>query len=208
MKVETNTVIRGTVFDSRELELCAAAQAEFGRFVAAPVVSDAELFGGKLVAALDRQHPRDLFDARYILDSAEEGPALDRLRLGFLAMLLSHDRPPHKVLRPNIQDRAAMFTSQFAGMARLPFTLEDHRRTLDDLLTFVPNLLPGPHRDQLVGFVNGEPDWSQVATPEMAGLPAIRWKLPNLRKLRVSGAAKHAGQADRLRRTLDGMSAS
>jgi hypothetical protein len=97
VKVEVNPVLRGSFFDVRELDLCDAAQDEFGRFIATPVVSEAELFGGKLAAALDRQHPRDLFDTRFILDTAT--PPTDELRLGFLAMLLSHDRPPQVVGR-------------------------------------------------------------------------------------------------------------
>ena len=140
VKVEVNPVLRGSVFDVRELDLCDAAQDEFGRFVATPVVSEAELFGGKLVAALDRQHPRDLFDTRFILDTAT--PPSDELQLGFLAMLLSHDRPPHEVLQPREQDPTDTFARQFAGMSREPFSLDDHRRTFGDLLVALPGLAP------------------------------------------------------------------
>lgn len=98
VKVEVNPVIRGTLLPVRELDLCEAAQEAFGRFVVAHVVGEGELLGGKLVAALDRQHPRDLFDARFILDRVDGQPD-DDLRLGFLLMLLSHNRPPQVVGR-------------------------------------------------------------------------------------------------------------
>ena len=210
MKVEANTVLRGALFEPRELPLCDAAQAEFGRFVAATVVSDAELFGGKLVAALDRQHPRDLFDARYILDAAvatTAGPD-KRLRLGFLAMLLSHDRPPHEVLAPNAQNRAAAFASQFAGMSREPFDAENGRRAFDDLVARLPSLLPFAHRLLLLSFIEGEPDWTLIASPmnrPLADLPAVRWKLENVRRLRSRNPEKQADQVARLRDWLDAM---
>ena len=60
--VEVNTVLRGTVLPTEIRELAKVAQDQFGQYVAAPVLAAAELYGGKLVAVLDRQHPRDLFD--------------------------------------------------------------------------------------------------------------------------------------------------
>ena len=201
VKVEVNPVIRGTVFDVRELDLCPAAQDEFGRSASAPVVSEAELFGGKLVAALDRQHPRDLFDARYILDR----PADPGLPLGFLAMLLSHDRPPHEVLRPSELDPTDLFARQFAGMSREPFAPGDHRRAFADLVAALPGLLPLANRRVLAGFVAGDPDFAPLARPSVADLPAVRWKLANVRKLRERNPAKHAEQARLLVDLLDGL---
>ena len=206
VKVEANTVIRGHLFPIRELDLCAAAQDEFGRFASTPVVSAGELYGGKLVAALDRQHPRDLFDAQFILDdAATAGGPDEELRLGFLVMLLSHDRPPHEVLDASEQDQADTFARQFAGMAREPFTLDDHRRAFADLRAAVPSLLPELHRDVLARFIETGNGLDQLARPEIADLPAVRWKAENLCRLLDRDPAKHAAQADALRDVLDSM---
>src|SRR5690606_13056130 len=86
-KVEINTVLRGHLWPVRRLRLSDAAQDAFNTFSEATVVSDAELYGGKICAALDRQHPRDLFDVQQLLDS---GGLTDEIRQGFLVSLLSH----------------------------------------------------------------------------------------------------------------------
>lgn len=87
IKIEVNTTIRGHVFPARVLDVADAMETEFGRFASANVVSNAELFGGKICAALDRQHPRDLFDVHHKL--AGEG-FTDEIQLGFIASLISH----------------------------------------------------------------------------------------------------------------------
>jgi hypothetical protein len=64
------------------------------------------------VAALDRQHPRDLFDVRDLL--ANEGID-DVLRKAFIVYLLSHDRPMSEVLaRPVRTSRLNFFAASRA----------------------------------------------------------------------------------------------
>ena len=172
VKVEVNLVMRGHLFPPRTLALCDAAQSRFARFAAAPVVSDAELFGGKLVAALDRQHPRDLFDARYVLDTHD---LAGELKAGFLAALLSHNRPPHEVLRPNPQDRRPLFDAEFRGMARLPFDYAQRESTLAELAAGLDAALDDGDRQFLLGFAAGEPEWMLAPTRDVQRLPAVLW---------------------------------
>ena len=120
-------------------------------------------------------------------------------------MLLSHDRPPHEVLQPREQDPADTFARQFAGMSREPFSIVDHRRAFADLLAALPGLLPMTHRQVLASFVAGEPAFDLLAQPEVAKLPAVRWKLANVRKLRERDPGKHADQARRLDEVLDSL---
>lgn len=110
IKVEVNTVMRGFLLPPRMMDIVDAVENEFSRFVSANVVSHAELFGGKICAALDRQHPRDLFDVRQMFDS--EG-LTEEIRTGFMALLLSHSRPIHEMIRPNFQDQRKAFETQF-----------------------------------------------------------------------------------------------
>lgn len=60
-------------------------------------VSLPDLYGSKLCAAVDRQHPRDLFDVKVLLQSK----GIDRdIFVGFLAYLLSHNRPISGAMNP------------------------------------------------------------------------------------------------------------
>jgi predicted nucleotidyltransferase component of viral defense system len=62
IKIEPNLTLRGSVYEPEVLSLCQAAQASFLQAIKINSLSLADLYGGKICAALDRQHPRDLFD--------------------------------------------------------------------------------------------------------------------------------------------------
>jgi predicted nucleotidyltransferase component of viral defense system len=66
IKIEVTPVLRGCVYEPDTRSVSEAVEAAFG-FAEIQVVSFADLYGSKLVAALDRQHPRDLFDVRDLL---------------------------------------------------------------------------------------------------------------------------------------------
>lgn len=117
-------------------------------------------------------------------------------------MLLSHDRPPHEVLAPREQDQAEQFARQFAGMAREPFDVDDGRRAFADLIAALPSLLPMLHRKVLVEFITAGDGITRLRHPEIADLPAVRWKAQNLDRLRRRGAKKHAAQIELLQSVL------
>ncbi len=71
-----------------------------------PVASLEDVYGGKLVAAMDRQHPRDLFDIMQLL--AHEGITAG-IRRAFVVYLASHNRPVHEVLFPKTRPRFRFF---------------------------------------------------------------------------------------------------
>jgi predicted nucleotidyltransferase component of viral defense system len=89
IKIEVTPVLRGTVYPPELRSVSPAVEDAFG-FAEMKVVSFADLYAGKIVAALDRQHPRDLFDVRDLL--ANEGIG-DELRRAFVVYFLSHGRP-------------------------------------------------------------------------------------------------------------------
>ena len=96
IKIEVTPVLRGCVYEPAVRSVSARVEEEFG-FAEIQVVSFADLYAGKIVAALDRQHPRDLFDVRDLL--ANEGID-DDLRKAFIVYILSHNRPMAEVLAP------------------------------------------------------------------------------------------------------------
>lgn len=179
IKIEVTPVLRGCVYEPAVRSVSPRVEAEFG-FAEMPVVSFADLYAGKIMAALDRQHPRDLFDVRDLL--AHEGID-DMLRKAFIVYLLSHHRPMAEVLAPARLDITAEYKRGFEGMVETPVTLDELLQAREDLVREIVGKMPEQHRHFLISVKRGEPDWSLLDLPGAKELPAVRWKLENLAKL-------------------------
>ncbi len=179
IKIEVTPVIRGCVYSPEIRAVCDRVEQLFG-YAEVPVVSFPDLYAGKIVAALDRQHPRDLFDVRDLL--ANEGIS-DELRRAFIVYILSHNRPMGEVLAPTRKDLRHEFDAGFAGMTEEPVTLEALYDAREALIAEVVGKMPAEHRRFLLSFKAGEPDWDLLGVPGAADLPAVRWKIDNLAKL-------------------------
>jgi hypothetical protein len=199
VKVEVNPLQRGTLWPVRKMACSEAVQESFESFVEVPVVSHADLFGGKVSAALDRQHPRDLFDVRQLLDS--EGFGSD-VRAGLLVNLIGHRRPIAELLAPEAKDHRHTFVGEFAGMTLHPFDYATHEATLAELTSVVLSSLADAERKFLLSFESGSPDWSLFPVAGADNLPAPRWKLLNIQKLRSANPAKHTAGLQMLERVL------
>jgi predicted nucleotidyltransferase component of viral defense system len=199
VKVEVNFVFRGTVLAPVRTSLTPAAQALFAANIEVPVLATPELYGSKLVAAMDRQHPRDLFDVEHMFD-----------RFGlpsefvdcFVVYLAGHNRPLHEVLFAHPQPLAAVFANEFSGMTAKPVTLEQLEGTRARLFEALPRALTQAHRAFLLSLVRAEPDWSQMPFEHLRDLPAIRWKLMNLAKLKKGNPKRFLQQHDELAERL------
>jgi predicted nucleotidyltransferase component of viral defense system len=178
-KIEVTPVLRGCVYDPEWRRVVDAVEEAFG-FVEMQIVSFADLYGGKIVAALDRQHPRDLFDARDLL--AHEGID-EALRRAFIVYLLSHDRPMHEVLVARRKDISEEFLRGFNGMTDKPITFEELVAAREALIVDVVGKMPDAHRKFLISFERGAPDWPLLGLPAAAELPAVKWRQLNLDKL-------------------------
>jgi predicted nucleotidyltransferase component of viral defense system len=181
MKVEVNFVFRGTVLPTVRARLCARAQDVFTTDIEVPMLKRAELYGSKLVAAMDRQHPRDIFDVMRMREQHElDGAIIDC----FVAYLAGHNRPVHEVLFPRTLPLEPTFTNEFEGMTvepiQLSTLLETQKRFIDEL----PRALSTSHREFLLSIVRADPNWDLMPFRHLAQLPALRWKLLNLEKLR------------------------
>jgi predicted nucleotidyltransferase component of viral defense system len=195
--IEPNLILRGCVYGTRTRDLVSAAQLEFQTFTTALTLSDADLYGGKLCAALDRQHPRDLFDVKQLLDA--EGLGVE-IRRAFVVYLAGHDRPMHELLDPLFQDLRAVYSTQFAGMCRQPVSLPDLLAVRERLVGLIRETLDAEERRFLVSMKRGEPDWNVLGIPHLSQLPALKWKLLNIARM---DRHKHALALDKLRRVLD-----
>ena len=192
IKIEVTPVSRGCVFDPVTMSVSAKVEVNFG-FAETQVVSFPDLYAGKIVAALDRQHPRDLFDVRELL--AKEGLS-DELRSAFVAYMLSHNRPMSEVLAPRLKDLSLEFERGFLGMTAEPVALDDLLHARDALIADAVGNMPDEHRRFLVDFKRGEPDWKLLGLPHVADLPAVKWRQQNYDKLGKVARAVEVGKLE------------
>jgi hypothetical protein len=200
LKIEVNHVFRGTVLPVEMRALVGIAQETFQTDLQLPVLHPDELYGSKLVAAMDRQHPRDLFD---VLGLYKHGGLTKGIVDCFVCYLAGHNRPVHEVLFANQLDIKAAFANEFEGMARDPVTLDDLLEARRILFNDLPTALTDHHRRFLSGIVHCEPDWSLMQCPHLEQMPAIRWKLENLAKLKRTNPGKFSRQSAELAARLN-----
>lgn len=179
IKIDVTPVLRGCVYEPELRTVSHAVEEAFG-FAEMRVVSFADLYAGKVVAALDRQHPRDFFDVRGLL--ANEGID-ETLRRAFLVYLLSHNRPMAEVLAPNRKSISDEFLRGFQGMTAEPVSLEELTGAREALIHTAVGKMPQPHRRFLISFERGEPDWQLLQVPAARHLPAVRWRQENLDRM-------------------------
>lgn len=177
--VEVTPVLQGCAYDPELRGVSPAVEERFG-FAEMQVLSFADLYAGKIVAALDRQHPRDLFDVRALL--ANEGIS-DELRAAFIVYLLSHTRPMVEVLAARPKDIASAYANSFEGMSEELVSLDELLAARTSIVDAIVGNMPANHRRFLVSFEAGEPDWSLLAIPKVEKLPAVKWRQQNLAKL-------------------------
>lgn len=200
VKIEVNIVMRGTVHPVRRAGLVPRARDMLLADLEIPVVSLEDVYGGKLVAALDRQHPRDLFDVMQLY--AHEG-ITPEIRHAFVVYLASHNRPVHEVLFPAERDIAQDYRRTFQGMTAEPVPLDDLLVTRQQMVRDLQDTLDTSERRFLLTLVANDPDWSLLNIPHAQELSGVRWKLHNLGQLQKADPKKFAEQSTALARLLN-----
>jgi predicted nucleotidyltransferase component of viral defense system len=193
VKIEPNLVLRGAVYEPETRLLCTKAQELFELSMEIRTLSIADLYGGKTCAALDRQHPRDLFDIRVLL-SNEGFPK--EIRKAFIVYLISHDRPIFELLNPNPTDISPIFEKEFRGMVTEPVTCEELAETRQQLIERISAELSVQEKQFIVSVKEGRPQWELLGLEGVENLPAVRWKLENIAKINPD---KHEKAVRRLR---------
>jgi len=199
IKIEVNTITRGHIFPTELKQVVDSVQDEFGKFAAINVVSLAELYGGKICAAVDRQHPRDIFDVKLLLEN--EG-FTNEIWEGFMIAMISHYKPINELLSPILKDQKQAFENQFYGMTTYEFTYEDYERTREILINIMQQKLTTNDNKFLLSFEVGEPQWDLFPYEAIKDLSAVKWKLLNIQKLRKVNPAKHKRMIDLLIKVL------
>jgi predicted nucleotidyltransferase component of viral defense system len=180
IKVEPNPVLRGSVFSTETRALCQKAQDLFELSMEARTLSFEDLYGGKACAALDRQHPRDLFDIGLLFKN--EGLP-EKVRKAFIVYLISHSRPMVEILNPRWGDLRPVFEREFQGMVRGPITLEELRAIGEQLVSKLRKEMTQEERQFIVSIKEGKPHWNLLGVPRIENLPAIQWKLLNIGRM-------------------------
>lgn len=193
VKVEVNFVMRGTVRPVRRASLTPAARDVLMADLEIPVVSLEDVYGSKLVAALDRQHPRDLFDVMQLF--AHEG-ITPGIRRAFVVYLSSSNRPIHEVLFTSLRDIRHDYEHNFRGMTTEPVPLDALLATRERMVHEIQQGLDDSERRFLLSLVAGVPEWPLLGIAHLKHLPGIRWKLHNLARLQKTDAKKFAEQAN------------
>lgn len=179
IKIELSPVLRGTVFQPILMDVKPAVEAEFG-YADMPILALPDLYAGKLCAALDRQHPRDLFDVKLLLEN--EG-ITDDLRRTFLVYLISHNRPISELIQPVRKDIRGIFEGEFATMTTHPVTIESLEEARENFIKILRSHLTEQEKTFLLSFKTKKPDWTLLGIDGVQDLPAVRWKLLNLNKM-------------------------
>ena len=200
VKIEVNFVMRGTVLPVRMASLTQNARETLQADIEIPVVSLEDVYGGKLVAAMDRQHPRDLFDVLQLF--AHEGITAG-IRRAFVVYLASHNRPVYEVLFSSLRDIRQEFEHNFTGMTAEPVEIDALLSARERMMRELQQGLSADERRFLLSLVAAEPEWSLLGLPHLEQLPGLRWKVQNLERLRKTNARKFAEQSDALIRLLE-----
>jgi hypothetical protein len=193
---------RGLLGESNKAPLCEAAQEQFDAFCTMPLVPLAQLYGGKLCAALDRQHPRDLFDVKLLFENEglENEGFTDEIKQGFILGLVSSNRPAYEMLDPHLLDQRMAFENQFEGMTTIEFSCDDYEATRLQLIDTVKASLSGDDKAFLLSLNRLVPVWSIY---DYQNFPSVKWKLLNLKKFKKDNPEAYQQQLSELESVLE-----
>jgi len=197
IKIEPNLVMRGSLFPPERRNLCLKAKSVFELSVESRTLSENELYAGKICAALDRQHPRDLFDIMMLL---REGSFNEGMRQAFIVYLISHDRPMVEVLDPGFANIRPVFEAEFRDMTLEEVTCEDLEKTREQLVSMIARELTIQEKQFIVSVKEGMPQWDLIGIEGVENLPAVKWKLLNISRMNPS---KHKKAVHKLRDYLE-----
>jgi predicted nucleotidyltransferase component of viral defense system len=193
VKIEVNATKRGIIGNIEDKMLCPKAKQEFNMTCIARIVPFTQLYGGKIAAALSRQHPRDLFDCKYM-----EVESFNVVKNGLLFCLLGSDKPIIESLQPNPVNQQDALENQFGGMSDIPFIYSDFEEARKNLIEKVNRILTNEDKKFFISFEQGEPVWNKCCAGDLSSYPSVKWKLQNILKLKEINLEKHKGGIEKL----------
>lgn len=180
VKIEPNLIIRGSVFPCETRKLTPTAEITFEMSMMVKTLSLADIYGSKICAALDRQHPRDLFDIKLLFEN--EG-LTEPIRKAFIVYLISHNRPIHELLAPNMIGIKHIFDNEFFGMTNTHVTFDELVTVREQLVLKIKKGLTLEEKNFLLSLKRKDPIWHLLGIDGIEKLPSVQWKLINLNKM-------------------------
>jgi predicted nucleotidyltransferase component of viral defense system len=193
VKIEVNGAKRGIIGNTEEKTLSPKAQKEFNMGCIARIVPFTQLYGGKIAAALSRQHPRDLFDCKYM-----DVESFDEIKAGLMFCLLGSDKPILESLQPNPVNQEEALKNQFEGMSDIIFSYSDFEAARKDLIEKVNELLTEEDNKFLISFEDGHPEWEKCCAGNLSKYPSVQWKLLNIYNFKKTNPEKHKKGMEKL----------
>jgi hypothetical protein len=196
IKIEPNEVIRGSVFPAQERELTRRAEDTFELSVTAQTLSLADLTEGNFALRWTVNIHGICSMFKLLWDN--EG-ITGEIRKAFVVYLASHDRPIHELLAPTRKDVRRIYENEFSGMAVDEVSYDDLIAARETLVETLRKELTNDEREFLVLLQGGQPKWNLIGIDGIEKLPAIQWKLTNIKKI---PAKKQKELLEKLRRVL------
>jgi len=198
IKIEPNFIMRGTLRPVEFGELCSKVNEEFNVFLdKIPMLSLPEIYAGKICAALNRQHPRDLFDIKLLLE--EEG-ITDDIRQTFVIYLAGDSRPIHELLAPNRLDISNIYEKEFQRMIDVEINLKDLLEVREYLIKYIQQALTENERQFLFSVKEGFPQYDLMPFEHLDQMPSLRWKEINVKRMERT---KHKKMLSKLKAVLE-----
>lgn len=197
IKVEINTVVRGSIYPPKQMSLSNAAQEEFNAYVEFNTLTKADIYGGKMCAALDRQLARDLFDMKILFDS---GGITEETRKAFIVYLASGPRPMNELLSPNLIDMQDSYENNLLPIMRKHISLSELIETRKQLITYLKENITQNEKEFLLSIKDGEPDWNKLDIKGIDKLAGINWKVENIKKMSLD---KRIKAKEKLKKSLE-----
>lgn len=197
VKIEPNLILRCSCFPPVCMVLCRKASNIFKMEMEVPVLSFADIYGGKICAALDRQHPRDLFDITLLSKTCG---LTDEICQAFVVYLASHNRPMSELLSPNFKEFRQIYETEFKGMTSVDISYRTIEKTAKSLPDLILSRLSQKDRKFLLSVKMGRPDFSLLPVSGLENFPAIKWKIQNILKME---AKKRMAATEKLKSILN-----
>jgi hypothetical protein len=197
VKIEPNYIIRGSVFEPVNKSLSEKTAATLEAHAEVKCLSLEDIYAGKFCAALDRQHPRDLFDVHIFLKENAFSP---RLIKAFIVYLIQSNRPIHELLNPNHLDINHTYENEFRGMTDFNVNLEDLTKIQQTLHKTLISKFSNQDKEFLISYKQGKPDWDKLQIGDHSNLPGVQWKLQNIQRMK---ADKHQTMLAELHKVIE-----
>jgi hypothetical protein len=198
IKIEPNFIMRGRLYPLEHTQLCQRVNTDFHSFLSdIPMLASAELYAGKLCAALNRQHPRDLFDVKLLLEN--EG-ITDEIRHAFVVYLAGDNRPMYEMLSPNRLDIRDLFEREFRKMTEIDVSLDNLLEVREQMIAHLNCAMTTDERQFLLSVKQGAPEYALMPFENLDQFPSLQWKTINVRRM---ARKKHQAMLSKLRDVLE-----